>query len=287
MIRAPIRPANRMIRRLAVPAVIAAGLAAGAPFAATPAHAAGGGVAPKEVAWTFNGVFGRYNYEQLRRGLQVYREVCAACHGLRLVAYRDLAAIGLSEAQIRAIAGEKEVAGEPDEEGEPTTRPAEAKDRFVDPFPNVQAAMASNNGAAPPDLSLMVKARGGGADYVFSLMTGYVSEAACKKEFKDSQGKPLVPGEGQYCNTYMPGHIIAMAPPLTEDGQVEYEEKGAPAASIDQMAKDVTAFLAWAAEPYMVERKRMGIKVMLFLLLFTGFMYAIYRQVKKDVKGQA
>ena len=276
----------RFSRRLLAP-VAAAGLAAGVSLAGAPAYAAGDGVAPKEVGWTFNGVFGRYDYPQLRRGLQVYQEVCAACHGLRLVAYRDLVAIGLSEAEIRAIAGEKEVAGEPDEEGEPTTRPAEAKDRFVSPFPNVQAAMAANNGAAPPDLSLIVKARGGGADYIYSLMTGYVSEAACKKEFKDSQGKPLVPGEGQYCNTYMSGHIIAMAPPLTEDGQVEYEQKGAPPATVDQMAKDATAFLAWAAEPYMVERKRMGIKVMLFLLLFTGFMYAIYRQVKKDVKGHA
>ncbi len=277
----------RISRRLLAPAAIVAGLAGSMASATAPAHAAGDAVAPKEVAWTFNGVFGRYDYPQLRRGLQVYREVCAACHGLRLVAYRDLTAIGLSESEIRAVAGDREVAGEPDEEGEPTTRPAEAKDRFVDPFPNVQAAMAANNGAAPPDLSLIVKARGGGADYIYSLMTGYVSEAACKKEFKDSQGKPLAPAEGQYCNTYMSGHIIAMAPPLTEDGQVEYEGKGAPPATVDQMAKDATAFLAWAAEPYMVERKRMGIKVMLFLLLFTGFMYAIYRQVKKDVKGQA
>ncbi len=277
----------RISRRLLAPAAIVAGLAGSMASATAPAHAAGDAVAPKEVAWTFNGVFGRYDYPQLRRGLQVYREVCAACHGLRLVAYRDLTAIGLSESEIHAVAGDREVAGEPDEEGEPTTRPAEAKDRFVDPFPNVQAAMAANNGAAPPDLSLIVKARGGGADYIYSLMTGYVSEAACKKEFKDSQGKPLAPAEGQYCNTYMSGHIIAMAPPLTEDGQVEYEGKGAPPATVDQMAKDATAFLAWAAEPYMVERKRMGIKVMLFLLLFTGFMYAIYRQVKKDVKGQA
>ncbi len=281
MIRSPMRALHRLL----APAAIAAVLAGGAVPA--PAFAAGDAVAPKAVAWTFNGVFGRYDYPQLRRGLQVYNEVCAACHGLRLVAYRDLAAIGLSEAQIRAIAGDKEVAGEPDEEGEPTVRPAEPKDRFVDPFPNVQAAMASNNGAAPPDLSLIVKARGGAADYIYSLLTGYVSEAACKKQFKDSQGNPLVPAEGQYCNTYMSGHIIAMAPPLTEDGQVEHEEAGAPPASVDQMSKDVTAFLAWAAEPYMVERKRMGIKVMLFLLLFTGFMYAIYRQVKKDVKGSA
>ncbi len=271
--------------RLSAVAAIAAGLAAGA--VALPALAAGDAVAPKSVAWTFNGVFGRYNYPQLRRGLQVYREVCAACHGLRLVAYRDLAAIGLSEAQIREIAGDREVAGEPDEEGEPTVRPAEPKDRFVDPFPNVQAAKASNNGAEPPDLSLMVKARAGGADYLYSLLTGYVSEEACAREFRDSQGKPLKPGEGQYCNTYMPGHIIAMAPPLSEDGQVEYEGEGAPPATVDQMAKDTSAFLAWAAEPYMVERKRMGIKVMLFLLLFTGFMYALYRQIKKDVKGHA
>ena len=177
----------RFSRRLLAPVAIVAGLAGSMASATAPAHAAGDAVAPKQVAWTFNGVFGRYNYPQLRRGLQVYREVCAACHGLRLVAYRDLAAIGLSEAEIKAVAGENEVAGEPDEEGEPTTRPAEPKDRFVGPFPNVRAAMASNNGAAPPDLSLIVKARANGADYVYSLVTGYVSEAAARRNSRTAR----------------------------------------------------------------------------------------------------
>jgi len=273
---------TRLSLRLFLPIAVAGGLAMGS---APAAFAAGDSVAPKQVAWSFNGVFGKFDYPQLRRGLKVYQEVCASCHGLRLVAYRDLAAIGLSEAEIKAIAGEKEVAGDPDESGDPTTRKAKARDKFVGPYANLQAAKSANNGAAPPDLSLMIKARADGANYVYSLLTGYVSAAECKKKYKDSQDKPLVPGDGQYCNTYMPGHIIAMAAPLADEGQVEYEGKGAPKATVDQMTKDVVAFLTWAAEPYLEERKRMGIKVMLFLLLFTGFMYAIYRRVKKDVHG--
>lgn len=272
---------NRFSHRLLAPVALAAGLA----ISAGPANAAGEGVPPKSVAWTFNGIFGKFDYPQLRRGLKVYQQVCAACHGLRLVAYRNLAAIGLSDAEIKTLAAEKETAGEPDEDGEPTLRPALPKDKFVGPFRNAQAAKAANNGAEPPDLSLMVKARPDGANYVYSLLTGYISGEECKKRFKNSEGKPLAPADGQYCNIYMPGHIIAMAPPLLDEGQVEYTGEGAPKATIDQMAKDVTAFLTWAAEPYLVERKRMGIKVMLFLLLFTGFMYAIYRHVKKDVHG--
>ncbi len=277
---------TRIGRHFLTHAAVVVGLLGTAPVS-VPAMAAGSAVTPKSVDWSFNGVFGKFDHAQLRRGLQVYQEVCAACHGLRLVAYRNLAAIGLSEAEIKAIAGDREVAGDPDEDGEPTTRPALPKDKFVGPYANLQAAKAANNGAAPPDLSLLVKARAGGPDYLYSLLVGYVSEAECKKRYKDSEGKPLVPTDGQYCNTYMPGHIIAMAPPLLDEGQVEYEDEGAPKATVDQMSKDVTAFLTWAAEPYLAERKRMGIKVMLFLLLFTGFMYAIYRHIKKDVKGNA
>lgn len=273
---------TRLSLRLLWPIAVAGGLVFGP---VTVAQAAGDSVPPKQVAWSFNGIFGKFDYPQLRRGLQVYREVCASCHGLRLVAYRDLAAIGLSEAEIKKIAEDKEVAGDPDESGDPTVRKAAPKDKFVGPFANIQAAKAANNGAAPPDLSLLVKAREDGANYMYSLLTGYVSAAECKKKYKNSEGKPLVPTDGQYCNTYMPGHIIAMAPPLLDEGQVEYEGKDAPKATVDQMTKDVVAFLTWAAEPYLEERKRMGIKVMLFLLLFTGFMYAIYRRVKKDVHG--
>ena len=266
---------------LLLPLAVAAGVALGAPAGT---RAASDAVKLKSVAWTFNGVFGRFDYPQLRRGLQVYLDVCSTCHGLRLVAYRDLGAIGLSEAEIKEIAGEQEVAGDPDDSGDATTRTAEPKDRFVGPYENVQAAKAANNGAAPPDLSLIVKAREGGADYIYSLLTGYSKPPAGAK---GADGKPLKLDTGQHYNKYFAGHVIAMGAPLNSDGQVEYEGKGAPKATVDQMAKDVTAFLTWAAEPYLEERKRMGIKVMLFLLLFTGFMYAIYRHVKKDVKGTA
>jgi ubiquinol-cytochrome c reductase cytochrome c1 subunit len=203
-------------------------------------------------------------------GLQVYRQVCSACHSLRLVAYRNLAALGLNEKQIEAIAAEKELPGEPNEDGEPTTRKALPSDRFVPPFANEQAARSANNGALPPDLSLITKARAGGPDYVFGILTG----------FKEEPPKGFKVPEGMYYNEVFPGHNIAMAPPLSEGG-VEFTDK--TKATIPQQAHDIVAFLNWAADPYLAERKRMGIKVILFLLFLTGLLFAYKRRVWADV----
>jgi len=232
--------------------------------------AAGEGEHAPSQDWTFSGIFGTYDKAQLRRGLQVYRGVCSSCHSLRLVAYRNLAALGLTEKQIEAIAAEKELPGEPSEDGEATTRKALPSDKFVPPFRNEQAARAANNGALPPDLSLMAKARVGGPDYIFALLTGY----------KEEPPKGVTVPEGMYYNAFFPGHNIAMGPPLSADG-VEYADK--TKATVAQQAKDIVAFLQWAADPYLEERKRMGIKVVLFLLFLTGLLYAYKRKVWADV----
>jgi cytochrome c1 len=234
-------------------------------------EAAGGHGAPAIAAqhWSFSGLFGTFDQAQLHRGFEVYNNVCAACHSLSLVAYRNLSAVGLGEDEIKQIAAAKEVPGEPDDDGNPTTRPALPSDRFVPPFPNENAARAANNGALPPDLSLMVKARIGGADYLHALLIGYGEPPA---GFKLQEGL-------QY-NAAFPGHQIAMPPPLNED-QVQYAD--GTKATVEQMSLDVTAFLAWTAEPELEARKRLGIKVMLFLILLTAMLYAIKRKVWADV----
>ncbi len=224
---------------------------------------------PPARDWSFQGLFGTYDRGALQRGLQNYKEICASCHSLRLVAYRNLAAIGLKEDQIKAIAAEFEVTDGPNEEGEMYTRAALPADRFASPFPNDNAARAANNGALPPDLSLMTKARKGGADYLYGLLTGYEEEAPAGIEVM----------EGMNYNLYFPGNQIAMAPPLADDA-VEYAD--GTKATVAQMAEDVTTFLAWAAEPELEERKRLGVKVILFLIVLTGMFYAIKRQVWKD-----
>ena len=223
----------------------------------------------KHQHWSFSGLFGTFDQAQLRRGFEVYNNVCAACHSLSLVAYRNLSAVGLSEDEIKQLAAAKEVPGEPDDDGNPTTRPALPSDRIVPPFPNDNAARAANNGAMPPDLSLMVKARLGGADYLYSLLVSYTEPPA---DFKLQ--------EGLHYNAAFPGHQIAMPPPLNE-GQVQYAD--GTEATVDQMSRDVTAFLAWAAEPELEARKRLGIKVVLFLVLLTAMLYAIKRKVWADV----
>ncbi len=222
-----------------------------------------------ERDWSFSGIFGKFDRGAMQRGLQVYREVCSGCHGLRLIAFRNLEALGYGEDEIKAIAAEYWIEDGPDEEGEMFERPGRPSDRFPSPFPNDKAAAASNNGAVPPDLSLIVKARTGGADYVHGLLTGYA----------EPPGDPELL-EGQNYNLYFPNNVTAMAPPLFEDA-VEYGD-GTPATE-EQMAADVTTFLAWAAEPEMEERKSMGIGVMLFLLVFTGVLYAAKRKVWADL----
>lgn len=238
-------------------------------FAADTARASEG-VVPPAMKWGFQGVFGTYDRPALRRGLQVYREVCSACHSLSLVAYRHLRDVGFSEDEVKAIASEKEVQDGPNGEGEMFMRPATPADRFAAPFPNDNAAKAANNGALPPDLSLIVKARPHGPDYVRALLVGYKDEAPAGVTIAD----------GQYYNEYFPGHAISMAPPVGDDS-VTYAD--GTKATKAQIAEDVVTFLAWAAMPELEARKRMGVKVMIFLLVLTMLMYALKRKIWEDV----
>jgi ubiquinol-cytochrome c reductase cytochrome c1 subunit len=215
--------------------------------------------------WSFNGPLGTYDRGALQRGYKVYREVCSACHSMKRVAYRNLHGIGYNEEEIKSIAAGYTVMDGPNDEGEMFERPARPSDHFKSPFANDRAAMYANNGALLPDLSLIIKARHGGADYVYGLLTGYA---------EPPEDVHLL--SGQHWNKAMSGHVIAMAPPLS-DGQVAYED-GTPT-TVDQYAKDVSHFLTWVAEPEMENRKRMGVKVVLFLLVFAGIMYGVKRKL--------
>ena len=231
---------------------------------------------PPKNKWSFSSPFGKFDRGQLQRGFKVYREVCSVCHGLSLVAFRNLADPGgpeFTQAQVQAMAASYMVPAGPneqgqtvDDKGQPLTRPATPADYVPPPFPNEQSARASNNGALPPDLSLIVRARSGGPDYVYSIVTG--------------DGTPLPPGmkmrPGMNYDPYFPGRQIAMPPPLT-DGAVTYAD-GTPN-TLDQEARDVATFLTWASEPKMEERKRMGFNVMIYLFVFAGLLYLSYRSI--------
>ena len=239
-------------------------------LASAPALAAGGDVTLKHVDWSFNGPFGTFDQSSLQRGFQVYTEVCASCHSLEYIAFRNLADLGYNEAEVKAIAAQYEVMDGPNDEGEMFTRAAIPADRFPSPYPNEQAARAANGGAYPPDLSLMVKARPNGADYLYSLMTGYV----------DAPDGTEVP-DGMYYNEAYPGHMIAMPQPLYGD-DVEYAD--GHASEIADHAKDLTAFLAWTAEPEMESRKRIGVASMFFLIMMSILSYFAMRFIWADVK---
>lgn len=233
------------------------------------------GKTPKHLEWTWEGPFGQFDRQQLQRGYQVYKEVCSACHSMHLVSFRNLSQPGgpeFSEAQMKAIAAGVQV-NALDDKGEAIQRPGIPADRFPSPFANELAARAANNNAYPPDLSVIVKARPNGSNYIYSLLTGY-SEAPAHFE--------LLPGLNY--NEYFPNHQIAMPQPLASDGQVTYApDAGNPPATIDQMAKDVVAFLTWASEPKMEERKQLGVKVIIFLVLLSALLFVAYRQLWKDV----
>jgi len=237
--------------------------------AAGPASAAEEAIELPQLEWSFDGPFGTYDRAALQRGLQVYREVCATCHSLKYVSFRNLADLGYNEDEQKGIASEYTIADGPNDEGEMFERPGVASDYFPSPFPNEKAAAAANGGAAPPDLSLIAKARADGPNYIHALMVGYVEPPA---DFELA--------EGTNYNAYFPGHQIAMAQPLYEDG-IAYAD-GTPA-TIDQMAADVAHFLMWAAEPKLEARKHTGLKVLIFLVVFTGVLYAAKRKVWKDV----
>ena len=224
-----------------------------------------------KLDWSFLGLTGTFDRASQQRGLQVYKEVCSGCHGLRLLAYRNLKAIGYNNDEIKAFASENSVDSFNDD-GEVVEREARPSDKFVSPYPNEQAARAANGGAYPPDLSLIIKARSDGANYLHALLTGYV----------DAPAEQKVP-DGMYFNKYYPGKLIGMPQPLYEDG-VEYAD--GTKATPDQMAKDVTAFLAWASEPEMEDRKRLGISVILFLLVLTILSYLAMKQIWAPIKNR-
>ena len=260
--------------------------------AGTAANAAEG-VKPPAMKWSFSGPFGTFDRAQLQRGFKVYKEVCASCHAASQLAFRNLSESGgpeFTKGQVANLAATYQVKDGPNEQGEMFERPGRPADRFPAPFANEQAARAANGGAFPPDLSMLAKARTyvrgfptfifdiftqyqeQGPDYVHALLTGYPDNPPADVQ--------LMPG--QYYNTYMPGHLIAMPKPLN-DGQVEYP-KGADGKSpvpetVEQYSRDVTAFMVWAAEPHLEARKRLGFQVMIFLLIFGGLLYYTKKKV--------
>ncbi len=225
-----------------------------------------------KVNWSFNGPFGTFDRAAMQRGFHVYREVCASCHSMKLVYYRNLqgsGGIGLTEAQVKAVAAEAQISGGTDESGQPVERPGLPSDHFRSPYPNDKAARAANGGALPPDQSLIVKARNNGPDYVHALLNGY-----------EDPPEGVKIGDGLYYNKYFPGNALAMPQPLHDD-QVTFAD--GTKATVDQMSRDVVQFLTWTSNPDMEPRKRMGIKVVLFLTLITGLTYAVKKKVWKDV----
>jgi cytochrome c1 len=262
------------------------GIGASAAFSEDQAHEAN----PSKQKWSFAGPFGKFDRAQLQRGFKIYREVCAACHSLELLAFRNLAepgGPGYSPAQAAAVAADYRIK-DIDDSGQPTERPGRPADYFPNPFPNVAAARAANGGAAPPDLSVIAKARGyergfpwwvldmltqyqeHGPDYIAALLNGYEAPP---------QGFQLP--DGANYNKYFPGHALKMPQPM-KDGQVAFDD-GSPQ-TLDQYGKDIAAFLAWAAEPHMEARKRIGLQVMVFLVIFAGLLYFTKKKVWKEVE---
>jgi ubiquinol-cytochrome c reductase cytochrome c1 subunit len=255
------------------------GLALSVALSATAFAKNGDPLPPKDVHWSFEGPFGMYDKAALQRGFQVYKEVCSACHALNHVAFRNLAdegGPGFSEAQAKAIAAGYKIPAEPNDKGEimddkgaRLTRAGTIADYFPAPFPNEEAARANNAGNLPPDLSLIVKAREGGAKYVYSILTG----------FHQNPPKGFTVTPNKYFNPYFQGWNIGMPPPLTDKG-VTYAD--GTNASIDQEAHDVATFLAWASDPKMEERKRMGLSVLIFLVVLSGLLFMSYRKIWAD-----
>jgi ubiquinol-cytochrome c reductase cytochrome c1 subunit len=232
--------------------------------------AAGGGEALIKKHWSFEGPFGKFDKVSVQRGFQVYKEVCASCHSLKRVSYRNLIDIGFSEAEAKAIAAEATTIDGPDDSGDMFERVGKLSDRFIAPFANENAARAANGGAYPPDFSLIVKARPDGANYVYSILNGYK---------KPHRGMKM--SEGMHYNLYFPGKQIAMAKPLSA-GLVDYTDE--TEATVEQMSVDVVNFLQWASEPEMEQRNSMGIKVLIYLVIFTIFFYIAKRRIWRRVK---
>lgn len=242
-------------------------------FFATGAQAAEDAKTPIEMEWSFQGPLGTYDRNALRRGYQVYKEVCAACHGLKHVYFRNLSQAGgpeFTEAEVKALAAQYQMVEGPDKFGDMFERAGLPRDAFPEPYDNDNAARAANGGSLPPDLSLINKARGAGADYIYSLLIGY-----------EPTPKDMEMRAGLYYNPYMPGGRIAMPAPLLPE-IVDYSD--GTTASVEQMALDVTHFLQWAAEPELEARHRMGVIVIIYLSIFAGLMYFTNRKIWKSEK---
>lgn len=256
---------------------VQAGLVLAGVLLAGPAFAqAGAATAPSSTAeepppqrWSFSGPFGTFDRASAQRGFQVYKEVCSNCHSMKYLYYRNLNALGFTEPEIKAIAASVQVPGDLDDNGQPTERPGKPSDHFRSPFPNDAAARAANGGALPPDQSLLVNAREDGPNYIDALLQGY----------RDPPPGVTV-ADGKYYNIYFPGRQISMPPPLS-DGQVTYAD--GTKATVAQMSHDVVTFLDWAANPDMEQRKKIGVKTVLFLVFMTGLTVAVKRKVWKDV----
>ena len=225
--------------------------------------------------WTFKGLFGKFDRASLQRGYQVYTEVCAACHSMKYLSYRNLSEKGgpeFSVAQAKAIAASFEVTDGPNSDGEMFNRPGKLSDKFVMPYENVKAAEAANGGAYPPDMSVLVKARGGGVDYIYSLLQGY-----------EEAPSGMILDEGVHYNKYMYGNKIKMSAPLS-DGIIEYSD--GTNASVEQMSKDVTTFLMWAAEPSLEARHQMGFKAIIYLIILTILVYFSMKRIWSRIKTE-
>src|SRR5690242_4460792 len=243
--------------------------------------------APKPLHLASDGPFGKFDKRQLQRGFQVYSEVCSACHSLKLVSFRDLKGLGYNDAEIKKIASDwkTQVPSINPDTGEASTRKALPSDNFPPPFANEVAARAANNNALPPDLTLMTKAREGGAAYVYSILTGYANQAGYKNEKGEELLKKFPDAktpENLHFNPYFANLNIAMPPPLTSEGQVSYEDGTKP--TVDQMARDVAAFLVWTAEPNLESRHAAGLAVTIFLLVATILGYLAYQQIWYEAK---
>lgn len=259
------------MRRSIIAAAIAAFVGIGV---STSAFASSESVELPDQDWQHAGMFGTFDRGALQRGFQVFQEVCAACHSLDYIAFRNLTEIGFSEDDVKAIAAQYEVEDGPNNEGDMFDRTARPSDKFPAPFANPQAARASNGGALPPDLSLVIKAREGGADYIYALLTGYEEEAP--------EGVSLA--EGMTYNHFFPGRQIAMPPPLYE-GVVEYAD--GTEATLERVARDITVFLSWTAEPELEERKETGLKVLIFIGVLTALLFVIYKRTWARLKTKA
>jgi len=223
--------------------------------------------------WSFDGIFGKFDRASLQRGYQVYTEVCASCHSMKLLSYRNLAeegGPGFTEEEVKALASKIEVLDGPNDSGEMFKRYGKPSDKFSMPFPNEKAARSANGGAYPPDMSVLVKARAGGADYIYSVLLGY-----------EKAPKNIKLEDGVYYNKYMPGNQIKMPKPLNKDS-VKYSDD--TEATEEQMAKDVVTFLTWAAEPHLEARKRIGFKTTIYLLILTVLVYLVKQKIWLRIK---